>query len=483
MQNQNKATLADRVFFAVLAVSVLSAAIATIVSAFVHQVTIMSEVQTELGHECEVMASSLDASEDEVRELQSLDLGEMRATLIDPDGRVLYDSQVGVELSSHESRPEIVDAFAQGSGSSVRASATIGNVSLYQARLLRSGNVIRLSSDQASLIAILWGDLRILGFVLLMLTIVSYIASRKLSANLVRPILDLDAEGLALEAPYEELQPLTTRLAVQQAELLSQMEELRSADAMRREFTANVTHELKTPIATIMGASELMRDGFVLDEDIPGFAARINGEAQRLSALVNDILTLSRLDESERQSDQGMFGTAEPVDLLVVCHDVCERMTGRADAADVSLEVEGESAMVMGFPRILDELVANLCSNAIRYNKPGGGVHVRSGMRDGHPMVEVADTGIGIPEESQDKVFERFYRVEASRSRASGGTGLGLAIVKHAAMLHDAELALQSDPGVGTTVTVTFPKFTYGSMTALPMDAMVDSNAGIPATE
>lgn len=447
-------------FGTLLSISVASATIATVVSAYLHQSTVMAEARIELGNECDVLASTLDSAEDEAAELAIIDLGAMRATLVTPSGEVLYDSLVfSGELVGHEDRPEIVEALEYGSGSSTRASDTLGSVSLYEARLLESGNVIRLSVERNGVFSILAGDLGILALVLLVLVVVSWFASRKMAARLVQPILQIDPAHLDGPAPYEELQPLTERLAVQQTELISQMEEIKNSDTIRREFTANVTHELKTPIASIMGASELLRDGFVLEEDVPDFAARINDESQRLSALVNDILMLSRLDESHRERSLETFGAMEPVDLLTVAHDVCERMAGRADAAEVTLALDGESAMIEGYPRIVDELVANLCSNAIRYNKPGGRVEVRVGFVDDRPTVEVADTGIGIPEEAQAKVFERFYRVETSRSRASGGTGLGLAIVKHAAALHEAQVTLQSEVGVGTTITVSFPPY------------------------
>ena len=459
-RERRQAILADRVFAMLLAISVISASTATLASALLHQATIMAEAQSELGTECDVLASTLDASDDALQELSSIDLGEMRATLVDPSGVVLFDSLVESDLMrGHVDRPEIADALATGSGTSIRASDTLGNISLYQARKLASGEVIRISVDRAGVWAILVGDLGILGAVLAALVVVSWVASRRLAVRLVSPILQIDVAHLDREAPYEELQPLTARLADQQAELLAQLEELKHADAMRREFTANVTHELKTPIASIMGASELVRDGFVLEEDVPGFAARINSEAQRLTALVNDILMLSRLDESERVRSLEGFGAAEAVNLLAVARDVAERMAGRADGAEVTLTVEGESTLVYGFPRIVDELVANLVSNAIRYNLPGGEVHVWVGQKDDRPTVTVSDTGIGIPEEAQEKVFERFYRVEASRSRASGGTGLGLAIVKHAATLHGADVSLESTLGEGTTVTVAFPAF------------------------
>jgi two-component system phosphate regulon sensor histidine kinase PhoR len=452
-------------FVTLLSISVAAASIATVVSAYLHQSTVMAEARIELGNECDVLASTLDSADNEAAELAIIDLGAMRATLVTPTGEVLYDTLVSSgELVGHEDRPEIMAALAEGSGSSTRLSDTLGSVSLYEARLLKSGNVIRLSVQRDSVFAILAGDLRILALVLLVLVVLCWFASRMIAARLVKPILQIDPAHLDGTAPYEELQPLTERLAIQQTELISQMEELKSADAMRREFTANVTHELKTPIASIMGASELMRDGFVLEEDVPDFAARINDESQRLSALVNDILMLSKLDESHRERNLESFGAMEPVDLMAVVHDASDRMAGRADAAEVRLVVEGEPVLVEGYPRIVDELVSNLMSNAIRYNKPGGEVRVHVGLVEGRPTLEVADTGIGIPEEAQAKVFERFYRVETSRSRASGGTGLGLAIVKHAAALHEAQVTLQSELGTGTTITVSFPPFAYSAM-------------------
>lgn len=452
-------------FVTLLSISVAAASIATVVSAYLHQSTVMAEARIELGNECDVLASTLDSADNEAAELAIIDLGAMRATLVTPTGEVLYDTLVSSgELVGHEDRPEIMAALAEGSGSSTRLSDTLGSVSLYEARLLKSGNVIRLSVQRDSVFAILAGDLRILALVLLVLVVLCWFASRMIAARLVKPILQIDPAHLDGTAPYEELQPLTERLAMQQTELISQMEELKSADAMRREFTANVTHELKTPIASIMGASELMRDGFVLEEDVPDFAARINDESQRLSALVNDILMLSKLDESHRERNLESFGAMEPVDLMAVVHDASDRMAGRADAAEVSLVVEGEPVLVEGYPRIVDEMVSNLMSNAIRYNKPGGEVRVHVGLVEGRPTLEVADTGIGIPEEAQAKVFERFYRVETSRSRASGGTGLGLAIVKHAAALHEAQVTLQSELGTGTTITVSFPPFAYSAM-------------------
>ena len=195
-------------------------------------------------------------------------------------------------------------------------------------------------------------------------------------------------------------------------------------------------------------------------DDIPDFAARIYGDARRLSALVSDILTLSKLDETERSRDRGLLGQAQKCDLFMTARDACDRLGDRAQAGRVMLTLDGDVVAVRGYPRLLDELVGNLIDNAIRYNVMGGSVAVTVGTKPGGaPFVRVKDTGVGIPEEDQQKVFERFYRVDKSRSRASGGTGLGLAIVKHAAKVHGATINMQSTFGKGTTIEVTFPPY------------------------
>ena len=257
------------------------------------------------------------------------------------------------------------------------------------------------------------------------------------------------------------------RIESQRQELKRQMRVLADNDRMRREFTANITHELKTPLTTISGYAELIANGMVADnDDLRDFGGRIYREAGRLTSLVNDILTLSNLDEAERSgTDEGTvsatLGTTEPVELARLIDSVSARLEQVAFNSDVAISAEGDSVIVQGVSRLLDEMVYNLASNAIRYNRPGGSVRLSCGKNaDGHAFVRVADTGIGIAPEEQDKVFERFYRVDKSRSKARGGTGLGLAIVKHAAFFHHAEIDLQSELGVGTTITVTFPENT-----------------------
>ena len=231
---------------------------------------------------------------------------------------------------------------------------------------------------------------------------------------------------------------------------------------MRREFTANVTHELKTPLTTISGYAELIENGLVASEDDQrDFGRRIHNEAMRLAALVNDILTLSSLDEAEygdAEVSKSVLGASEPVDLSRVVDAVCQRLDPVADASGIALVQDTGPVIVFGLPRLLDEMIYNLTNNAIRYNRENGSVNLYCGADDeGRPYVRVQDSGIGIAPEECGKIFERFYRVDKSRSKARGGTGLGLAIVKHAAVFHHAQIDVQSELGQGTTITVLFP--------------------------
>ena len=233
--------------------------------------------------------------------------------------------------------------------------------------------------------------------------------------------------------------------------LLLDVTDRQQAETMRREFTANVSHELKTPLTSISGFAEIMKDGMVKQADIPQFAQRIYNEARRLIALVDDIIRLSRLDEGSG------VPAWERVDLLALAGEVAERLRPQADERGVTILVAGDSASVSGAPHILEEMVANLCDNAIKYNRDGGRVEIHVNQGSEGVVLSVSDTGIGIPKEHRDRVFERFYRVDKSHSRETGGTGLGLSIVKHGALFHNARLELQSEEGKGTEIRVVFP--------------------------
>ncbi len=222
------------------------------------------------------------------------------------------------------------------------------------------------------------------------------------------------------------------------------------AERNRREFTANVSHELKTPLQGIIGSAELLENGMVKQEDVPRFVGHIRAEAQRLVTLIGDIIRLSQLDEGEPMP-------TEPVELLAVAREAAENLRSAAEARNVTVEVTGTPATVSGVRRLLYEIVLNLCDNAIKYNTEGGRVEVEVAQDGGTAAVTVRDTGIGIPPEHQSRVFERFYRVDKSHSKASGGTGLGLSIVKHAVQYHHGVIQLKSEVGKGTEIRVTFP--------------------------
>lgn len=444
-------SLARRFFIALSAIAAVAAIAVLVCSSLIYQSVTVDDAGRMLESECRVVRASLRGDGTDVMRLTAFDSGDVRVTFVGSDGTVLYDNQNSVaSMPNHADRPEIAEALSDGTGSVERDSETSGYVSIYRAIRLANGNVLRLAVDRDGAAAAVRHDLLLVCAVVLVIIAVCWAASRLVADRLVSPILAIDPAEPDAAVTYVEIEPLVERIS-------EQVEELRGADLMRREFTSNVTHELKTPLSSISGASELIRDGIARPEDVPEFAGRIYDEAHHMTELVNDILTLSKLDESERSGDASLLGAPEPVNLLHVAREVATRLAPVAEKTGVSITAAGEACVVQGYPRLLDELVYNLCDNAIRYNHEGGWVDVSVSLEDECPLLVVADSGSGIPAEQQAKVFERFYRGEQSRSRETGGTGLGLAIVKHAATLHSAALTLDSEPGHGTTVCVRFP--------------------------
>ena len=222
-----------------------------------------------------------------------------------------------------------------------------------------------------------------------------------------------------------------------------------NAEKHRQEFTANVSHELKTPLQSIIGSAELMENGIVKEDDIPRFVGRIRKEASRLVTLIDDIIRLSQLDE-------GADMPREDVCLRNIAEEVCETLSDAAKKKNISLNISGDDGVINGARRLLHEIVYNLCDNAIKYNREGGSVDISVEEKAGTVCFSVKDTGIGIPSEHQDKIFERFYRVDKSHSKQSGGTGLGLSIVKHAVQYHNGKIIIESEPDKGTTISVLF---------------------------
>ena len=376
----------------------------------------------------------------------STDLNELRVTWIDEDGTVLYDNDASAELlSNHNDRPEIQEAFDKGSGEAIRKSDTMKKNTFYYAVLLDNGTVLRVATNAESIWSVFMSAAPIIALIILLIIAICIFLSHMLTKQLLLPI-EMMAENLEdsdYESPYKELDPLAEMLRSQHADILA-------AAKVRQDFTANVSHELKTPLTAISGYAELLDGGMVGEEQQKHFYQEIRKNADRLLALINDIIRLSDLD---RKGHEPSFGV---IDLYEVVKECMDELTVNAKQRNVNISLDGESCNVHGSKDMLKELVENLAQNAIRYNNAGGKVWVSVTKRDGRSVLTVKDNGIGIPASEQQRIFERFYRVDKSRSKATGGTGLGLAIVKHIVEIHDAKIELDSAPGVGTTISVLF---------------------------
>ncbi len=482
-----------------------------------------------------------------------------RISWISADGKVLYDSEADLsEMENHLEREEIKEALESGYGESSRYSATLMERTLYSAKRLSDGTVVRLSVAQSTLLMLLLGMLQPLVVIILIAIVLSMLLASRLSKKIVKPLNSLDLDDPLSNEGYDELSPLLRRIDTQQRQIKNQADELRKrqeefeavtenmsegivvlntkgvilsinraaeklfdsshdcvgqhmlsvnrsaeisellsqiekgvraertlelkgrkyrldispvsedekvtgavllildvtekeqAEQIRREFTANVSHELKTPLHTIAGCAELLENGMVRPEDTARFYSQISNETARMIALVEDIIRLSHLDEGAEDMKR------ERVDLYELAGEIVKSLSREAESAGVSVSVEGENAIVYGIPQLLESIVYNLTDNAIKYNRQGGTVKVSVERLSDGVCLSVSDTGIGIPSEHRERIFERFYRVDKSRSKELGGTGLGLSIVKHAARLHNAKIELQSVEGEGTTVKVTF---------------------------
>ena len=492
--------------------------------------------------------------------LEKLSSDRYRLTWVDADGNVLCDTQAkDQQLENHAERPEIRQAQLTGQGESTRYSATLMEKTMYYARQLADGTVLRISVSRATAGVLALGMFQPFVLVLLAALVLSGVLARRLSKHIVEPLNQLDLDHPLENNAYEELSPLLGRINRQHLEIKRQMRVLKQrtdefaqiiasmreglvlldergtvlsinpaarklfnaddgcigqdfltverghdvstairqamegghseircerqgrvyqfdisridsggaavgavllafditeqeyAERNRREFTANVSHELKTPLQGIIGSAELIENGMVAQADMPRFIGHIRAEAARLVTLIGDIIRLSQLDEGGEMP-------REQMNLLDVAAEATEGVRGAAEARNISLTVNGDAQEIDGVRRLVYEVIYNLCDNAVKYNREGGDVKVTVGGDAASAFVEVADTGIGIPIEDQSRVFERFYRVDKSHSKASGGTGLGLSIVKHAVQYHHGEIELHSEPGRGTRIRVTFPK-------------------------
>lgn len=493
----------------------------------------------------------------------SLHAQNCRVTWIAADGTVKYDNRSNPKtMENHADRQEVREAMENDSGTSVRRSSTLSEHTMYYAKRLSDGTVLRLSMSQRSVLFLMGGMLSPLVFIFLAACLLAGVLSYRVSKKIVKPLSEIDLKHPEQVETYDELSPFLQRIAAQNREIDARMAEIRkqqqefsmitenmseglfvvdrnyqilsynksamqifgmdpgqehenllavnrsegfrnavdsalkgrhtqenlelngrvyqiianavcqpdfaedmvgavilvldvtekeAQEQYRREFTANVSHELKTPLTSISGIAEIIRNGIVKPEDIPHFAGKIYDESQRLITLIGDIIKLSRLDENQVPMER------ETVDMLEMARDVVQQLSSVARKSGVTLVANGTHGQVLGVRQVLGEMVYNLCENAVKYNRAGGRVWVDVQQVADHVVLRVKDTGIGIPAAEQGRIFERFYRVDKSHSKAVGGTGLGLSIVKHGAALHHATISVSSEPEQGTEITLTFP--------------------------
>lgn len=491
--------------------------------------------------------------------LQALEGESYRLTWISPSGEVLFDSQADESsMENHAQREEVRQALETGEGQSSRYSSTLLEKTIYHARRLSDGSVLRISISRATAGVLVMGMLQPMLVVLAAALILALLLAKRISARIVAPLNRLDLEKPLENDTYEELSPLLTRINQQRRQIDAQLRTLQQkkdefaqitasmkeslvlmnekgtvlsinpaaralfhaeadcigqdfltversheiscairraledghaelrveregreyqldisriesagtvigavllafdvtdqafAERNRREFTANVSHELKTPLQSIMGSAELIENGLVKQEDMPRFVGHIRTEAARLVTLIEDIIRLSQLDE-------GGELPFEPVDLKKLAEETAASLANAAEEKKVTLHVHGDELQITTVRRLASEIVYNLCDNAVKYNREGGNVDISVEKAQNGARITVQDTGIGIPPEHQSRVFERFYRVDKSHSRQSGGTGLGLSIVKHAVQYLGGRIELESQLGKGTTIQVYFP--------------------------
>lgn len=374
-----------------------------------------------------------------------------RITWIANNGTVIYDSSADSQsMENHIWREEVQAALKNGSGESQRYSSTLEKKTRYYALLLDDGSVLRLSVTQSTFLALMISALPLLCALIIAAVVLSLILAARLSRRITEPLNAIDLDEPHKTEVYTELTPLLDKIADQNAQINAQIDELLKQQAVRKEFTANVTHELKTPLTSILGFAEIMKSGIVKPEDMGHFSQKIYDEAQRLLSLIADILRLSKLESDSNMPDK------EDIDLKSVAETVAERLGDFAASRGVKLTVSGERAAVRVIPQILDEVIFNIAENAVKYNSVGGSADIMTGYEGNRPFVAVSDTGNGIDAEDLPRIFERFYRADKAHTHAVPGTGLGLSIVKHGVSVMGAEIIVESEAGRGTVMKVLF---------------------------
>lgn len=373
---------------------------------------------------------------------------ELRITVVNSDGTVAYDNSTNIrDMDNHGTRPEVSEAFDQGEGYAIRKSNTLNKDTFYYAVLLDNDTVLRVAKETGSVWNIVGKSIPFIAVIVVFMIVITTLSARYLTKSIVSPIEQMakDMDHMELAQGYEEVQPLINTIREQHADIIQ-------STKTRQEFTANVSHELKTPLTAISGYAELIENGMVNEEDVCRFAKEIHNNSKRLLALINDTIHLSELDSGECKLEK------QEIDLYELAENTVNMLQFQAEKQEVMLSFWGEHGKVSVNETMMEEVIYNLIDNAIRYNRRPGTVDVIVRNTEKTVEVSVTDTGIGISKEHQERIFERFYRVDKSHSRETGGTGLGLAIVKHILDLHDADLILDSTLGVGTKMTVILTK-------------------------
>lgn len=430
--------------------------VTTMLAMFVYYMMFQRQIFSDLETNLEVIEVLFrDGNIEKGYQIPSEDV--LRVTLIDHEGAVIYDSDANsTSMQNHKERPEIVEAIKEGIGKDIRVSNTIGQNTYYYAKQVGDNYVLRVAKEANGMLALFYEALPIIIVGAIILLFICSILAKYLTRRIVRPIEDMAKELSQItefdeNVPYEELVPFATMIKDQHSNIHKQLRDLEQSEKIRQEFTANVSHELKTPLTAITGYSELIEEGIASHEDTMRFAKEIRKNATRLLHLINDIIELSELDVIEEEVRK------EELDLYEIAKSCMDTLKITAKNHEVELKLIGNKGKLYANKNMMEELITNLCDNAIRYNKKGGMVKVVIYPKDEKIVLTVEDTGIGIPKEHCKRVFERFYRVDKSRSKQTGGTGLGLAIVKHIVVKHDAKITLKSEVMIGTTVTIEFP--------------------------
>lgn len=549
----------NKIFRALVALAAMAVLVASGLITFLVSQDYFNETKKELAQEARYISMGLESGgNDFLNKIAAENGSNVRITLIDKDGIVLFDNQAEAKtLENHAMRQEVMEAVAVGAGEAERFSDTLDKTTYYYAVRLEDGKILRLARTIDSIYKSVLQMLPIMGGIVIVVAFLASIVARRVTFNLIKPLDQVNLDEPLDNETYDELAPFLTRIAKQKRQLSKNLKKLRgkqeeltiitnnmneglvllngqqnvlfinesaakifgfsakevigrniltvdraqevqdllqkvsqagkgeglyekdghfyqlsgssvngsgsviliydvtekmTAEKLRREFSANVSHELKTPLQSILGYAEIMKNGLVKDEDKQRFLERIHAEAGNMIELIQNIMELSRLDENKTLDE------FEDVDLLKLAHSVTLRLKHKAQTKGVTLNVSGSSACVCGVQSILSEVLYNLVDNSIKYNKDNGNVDVKVQDASDEVTVSVSDTGIGIGAADRERVFERFYRADKSHSKEIGGTGLGLSIVKHGVLFHKGRVELESEPGVGTTITFVLPK-------------------------